>query len=120
MTAVSTSAVMSQMQVKYWDLWMGLQLLFTALVTPYQVAFLVTRLDGGSNRRSLLLKPLSHPVKAARPPDLQVQRLRDYYGMLVPNRLPCYLRESLAWVDDLTSRVKTSRAVQFITPHRLA
>jgi len=34
------------MQVKYWDLWMGLQLLFTALVTPYQVAFLVTHLDG--------------------------------------------------------------------------
>ena len=39
---------LSQLQVKYWDLWMGLQLLFTALVTPYQVAYLVTRLDGGS------------------------------------------------------------------------
>ena len=39
---------MSRMQVKYWDLWMGMQLLFTALVTPYQVAFLVTHLDGGS------------------------------------------------------------------------
>ena len=34
-------------QVKYWDLWMGLQLLFTAVVTPYQVAFLSTHLDGG-------------------------------------------------------------------------
>lgn len=27
-------------QVKWWDVWMGFMLLFTALVTPYQVAFL--------------------------------------------------------------------------------
>ncbi len=26
--------------VKYWDMWMGVMLVFTALVTPYQVAFL--------------------------------------------------------------------------------
>ena len=34
------------LQMKYWDLWMGLQMLFTALVTPYQVAFLTTSFDG--------------------------------------------------------------------------
>jgi hypothetical protein len=45
---LSVYFTMHHTQVKYWDLWMGLQLLFTALVTPYQVAFLVMRLDGAS------------------------------------------------------------------------
>lgn len=33
-------------QVKYWDLWMGMNLIFSALVTPYQVAFLTSAVDG--------------------------------------------------------------------------
>lgn len=41
------------LQMKYWDLWMAMQLLFTAMITPYQVAFLTSVVDG---ERSLMPK----------------------------------------------------------------
>ena len=36
------------LQIKWWDIWMGLMLLFTAMVTPYQVAFLTPSLGSAS------------------------------------------------------------------------